>query len=76
MKSRINLLSYDTIVAATSGDISAIKEVLKKYERYITVLATRRFYDEEGSLYFRVDEELKNCLEAKLIAKILIFRPV
>lgn len=36
-----NLLPYHIIVAAASGDVDAINTVLKHYEGYIAVLATR-----------------------------------
>lgn len=68
------LLPYHIIVAAASGDVNAINTVLKHYEGYIAVLATRRFYDESGRLYYCVDETLRRRLEMKLITKILEFK--
>lgn len=58
------LLPYHIIVAASSGDVNAINMVLKHYERYIAVLATRRHYDESGNVHYCVDEtvtDLMNC---------------
>lgn len=68
------LLPYHIIVAASSGDVSAINMVLKHYEGYIAVLSTRRMYDESGNLHYCVDETLRRRLETKLITKILDFK--
>jgi len=68
------LLPYHIIVAAASGDVTAINMVLKHYEGYIAVLATRRLYDESGNLHYCVDETLRRRLETRLITKILEFK--
>ena len=39
------LLPYETIEAATNGDITAINSVLAHFEGYIAALATRTLYD-------------------------------
>ena len=67
------LLPYHIIAAATSGDLEAINEVLKHYERYIAALSTRMLYDECGNPHYCVDETLRRRLETKLITKILAF---
>ena len=36
------LVPYPVIVSAASGDVDAINAVLKHYEGYIAVLATRK----------------------------------
>ena len=43
------------------------------YEGYITVLATRKMFDEFGQVHYCVDETLRQRLEAKLITKTLGF---
>ena len=68
-----NLLPYPIIALAASGDVDAINTVLKHFEGYIIVLATRQFYDEYGNPHLCVDEELKRRLETKLITKLLTF---
>lgn len=68
------LLPYEVIVDASTGDVDAINAVLKHYERYITSLALRRVYDEDGNDYVIVDEEIRRRLETKLIMKILQFK--
>jgi hypothetical protein len=67
------LLPYHTVAAAVSGDVEAINRVLKHYEGYIAVLATRKLYDEYGNPHHCVDENLRCRLETKLITKILAF---
>ena len=69
-----NLLPYPVIVLAAGGDVDAINAVLRHYEGYIAVLATRQLYDGYGNPHLCVDEELRRKLETKLITKILTFR--
>ena len=71
-----SLLPYHIIVEATAGNVEAINMVLKHFENYIAVLATKRLYDENGVVYYCLDETLCQRLEAKLIAKILEFKVV
>ena len=70
-----NLVPYPVIVLVTNGDVDAINTVLRHYEGYITALATRRYFDEDGNPRMRVDEGLRRRLEAKLTAAILKFDP-
>ncbi|MDY4444196.1 MAG: helix-turn-helix domain-containing protein [Butyricicoccus sp.] len=50
--------------------------VLKHYEGYITALATRCLYDENGVQHLCVDDDKRKRLEIKLITKILDFEIV
>ena len=68
-----NTLSYPVMLLATGGDVDAINAVLKHYEGYIAVLATRQLYDEQGNPHVCVDEVLRRRLETKLITAILKF---
>jgi len=70
---KCNLLPYHIVVLAAGGDVDAINAVLKHYEGYIAVLATRQLYDERGNPYLCVDEGLRRRLETKLITGILAF---
>jgi len=70
---KCNLLPYPVIVLAAGGDVDAINAVLKHYEGYIAVLATKQLYDERGNPYLCVDEGLRRRLETKLITGILAF---
>lgn len=73
-RSEDQLLPYETIEAATHGDIAAINSVLAHFEGYIATLATRTLYDEHGCPYQYLDPELKRRLETKLIVRILKFK--
>ena len=68
-----NTLPLPVIVLAMDGDIDAINAVLKHYEGYIAVLATKQLYDDYGNPYLCVDEGIKRRLETKLITAILSF---
>lgn len=74
--SKHSLLPFSVIEAAVGGDVEAINAVLKHYASYITALATRTLYDENGVPHLCVDEELRKTLEIKLITKILDFKLV
>ncbi|MCD7885024.1 MAG: helix-turn-helix domain-containing protein [Lachnospiraceae bacterium] len=73
-KERKDLLPFSTIKAATSGDITALGEVLEHYEGYIIKLSTTKTYDQYGRIHYCVDETLRRRLEAKLITKTLKFK--
>lgn len=68
------LLPFETIEAATRGDIAAINSVLAHFEGYIAKLAMRTLYDEHGCPYQYLDPELKRRLETKLIVRVLKFK--
>ncbi len=70
----IKLLPFPIICSAATGNIDAINAVLRHYERYITALSTKRFYDENGDSHLIVDDEIRRRLETKLIIKILAFK--
>ena len=68
------LLPFETIEAATRGDITAINSVLAHFEGYIATLATRTLYDQHGCPCQYLDPELKRRLETKLIVRVLNFK--
>lgn len=68
-----SLVPFLVIEAASNGNVEAINAVLKHYEAYITALATRYLYDENGVQHLFVDDEKRKRLEIKLITKILDF---
>lgn len=72
-KSSTSLPPYTIIEAAAAGDVDAINAVLKHYERYISAIATRTLYDENGTPHLCVDEAMKRRLETKLITRIFGF---
>lgn len=67
-KKEERLLPFEIIKAATEGDVEAMDKVLKHYKPYIAKLSLRT----NGNKTY-VDEELRERLEAKLIAKTLEF---
>lgn len=75
-KSERNLVDFSVIEAASKGDITAINMVLNHYSAYISFLAIRWFYDENGYPRCYVDEEKRRMLEIKLITKILDFEVI
>ncbi|WP_195614355.1 helix-turn-helix domain-containing protein [Intestinimonas butyriciproducens] len=72
-KNNPHLLPVSVIEAAAGGNVDAINAALKHYEQYISVLATRRLYDENGVPHLCVDDEMRKTLEIKLITRILNF---
>ena len=70
----VRLLPFSVIKAASNGDAVAVNAVLKHYRGYISKLAMRRLYDENGRSMMCVDESLRRRLETKLMAAILCFR--
>ncbi len=68
-----SLLPFDVIAAAANGDTDAICVILKHYDGYIAKLSTRTLKDEQGNTYSYVDEEMRNRLKVRLIARTLNF---
>ena len=64
-------ISYDTIVAAKTGDSIAMTAILRHYAPYIAAHYRRRFYDEFNNSYEFVDEEIRQRIEAKLMIQIV-----
>ena len=65
-KRKNKLVPFETIVLATQGDPQALEQVIRHYRPYILSLCRREYIAE-------CDNELKLRLEAKLMAKILLF---
>jgi len=67
-------LPFDTIKAATMGDIEAMSAVMRHFGGYIATLSVRPIRDEDGNEKYMVDEAIRRELEAKLAAAVLRFR--
>lgn len=67
------LVPYPAIVAATEGDPESMNIVLQHFSGYITRLSMRKLYDERGNVYFGVDEDIRQRLQAKLMRSVLSF---
>ena len=68
------LVPYPVILAASKGDPDAMKIVLQHFSAYIASLSMRKLYDERGNVYFGVDEDIRERLQAKLMEAILTFK--
>ncbi len=68
------LLPYPVILAAQKGEPEAIEIVLQHYDRYIRELSKRKFRDEQGNVYYGVDKDIHDRLQAKLIRAVLSFQ--
>ncbi|MBU5399689.1 helix-turn-helix domain-containing protein [Eggerthella lenta] len=68
------LVPYPVIVAATKGDPDAMKIVLQHFSGYIARLSMRKLYDERGNVYFGVDHDIRERLQAKPMMAVLTFR--
>ncbi len=68
------MLPFEVIAAATQGDTDALCKVLEHYDGYIAKLCTRLVRDEYGNSYPMVDEEMRNRLKIRLIARTLSFK--
>ena len=68
------LVPYPVILAATKGDPDAMKMVLQHFSGYIASLSMRKLYDERGNVYYGVDEDIRERLQARLMRAILTFR--
>lgn len=68
------LLPYPVILAATKGDPDAMKIVLQHYRSYIAHLSMQKIRDDSGNIYWGIDEDLRERLQAKLMRAVLNFK--
>ena len=68
-------VSYTHLLAASKGDPDAMKIVLQHFSGYIASLSMRKLYDERGNVYYGVDEDIRERLQARLMRAIFSFRP-
>ena len=59
---------------ATRTDPDAMKMVLQHFSGYIARLSMRKLYDERGNVYFGIDNDIRERLQAKLMMAVLNFR--
>ncbi len=71
--SKIKLLPFDVILAATQGDTSALHKVVEHYDGYIAKLCMRSYRGKNGDYYY-VDEEMRNRLKMRLVERTLKFK--
>ena len=70
----IRTIPYKIMYGAVNGDIGAISAVTAHYSSYIKTLSLRPYSDEYGNMGLRIDEQLRQRLEMRLITAILKFR--
>ena len=68
------LLPYPVILAASKGDPDAMKIVMQHYASYIAYLSTQKIRDERGNIYYGIDEDMRERLQAKLMRAVLSFK--
>ena len=68
------LLPYPVILASTKGDPDAMKIVMQHYASYIAYLSTRKVRDEYGNIYYGIDEDMRERLQAKLMRVVLDYK--
>ncbi len=68
------LISIDMIKRAVQGDPVALNKIVDHYDAYITKLATKRFYSDDGAVCYVIDEHKKRRLETKLLTAILKYK--
>jgi len=73
MKKTNNLLPFDVICEAASGDSIAIEQAIQHYSGYVAKLSMRTVYNENGTRHNIVDEDIRWRLEVKLASAILKF---
>ena len=61
------LLPFDTIKEAVSGNEEALSDVIRHYDRVITALASETILDENGGTHVTINEELKTRIQNRLI---------
>lgn len=69
-----NGISYDLIIKAVSGDISAVDKITKAYQPYINSLASKRLFDENGNEFIGIDVDVQERLQTKLLDIISKFK--
>lgn len=66
-------MTYETVVAATTGDPVAAREVLDYFDGYIDSLCTHAFVYDGGRVEYAVDTQMKTYLQNRLLNAMLAF---
>lgn len=70
MDDQQNLLDFETIKGAVTGEKWATERILKHYDSYMDELATVKEKQPDGSMRIYVDEDLKQKIALKLLEEI------
>ena len=65
-------MPFEVIQAATQGNPEALASILKHFEKDIAQMSTRIFYDEFGQSHCCIDYDLKQRIECRLMAQIIL----
>lgn len=68
-------MTYETVVAATSGDPLAALKVLEHFDATMDALCTHAFVSGDGRIEYAVDTQMKTQLQGRLLAAMLRFDP-
>ena len=69
-------LTYDLICRVKEGDETAAEEIMDYYEPYLVKLSRIPFFNEEGKVQYRIDEDIYMNLKLTLQEAILTFQIV
>ena len=67
------VLNIEIIRKAVGGDYEAIQRILSHYDDYITALSYVTIQNEKGIPVRYLDVEIRECIRAKLLARIIDF---
>ena len=73
-KKKKQALPISVIIAASNGDVNAMKQVLNHYDGYMKTLSKRVISDMHGNSYIYVDEDIHQRLQMKLLEAVLTFK--
>ena len=73
-KHRTDELTYEVIYRAVNGDEIAQEKIFEHYEAYIIKLSKVPFYDKDGRLKYKIDEDIYMSLKLKLQEVLLTFK--
>ena len=62
------------VIKTTTRKMPLFPMVLQHFSGYIASLSMRKLYDERGNVYYGVDEDIRERLQARLMRAILTFR--
>ena len=74
MKQTFKKPSYYLLSQAMDGDEKAIEKILAFYDPYISKCCLRPFYDEYGNVYYGIDEDMRDRLQAKRMRAVLDYK--
>ena len=68
-----NELTYEIIKKAVAGNVNAQENICDYYEPYIIKRSKIPYFNNQGELKYKIDEDLYMCLKVKLYEVISTF---